>query len=93
MTSPATELRDKLTAALPDMTSDEIAILDHLYEYQSATVARFAKDLDLGQSRIRRALSMLGPEIGVGLVEYVEGDAGGVRLSAAGVTFLSVLAD
>ena len=80
---------------MPDLTANEISILNYLYEYRKATVARLAKDLDLGQSEVRRALAMLGPDVGIGMVEFDSPDAAladRARLGVAGITFLEILA-
>ena len=76
------DLKAILEVALPDVSPGAIRIILYLCEQDAVTEARLSKDLNLGQSMVRRAISELGEDSGEGLLRL--DDAGLVRLTDLG---------
>jgi Mn-dependent DtxR family transcriptional regulator len=76
------DLRAILEVALPEASNGAIKSLMYLCRNDGVTVARLSKDLNLGESAVRRAMIELGEEKGAGLIR-VAGD-GRIHLTELG---------
>jgi hypothetical protein len=76
------DLKAILEVGLPDVSAGGIKTLLYLCERDAVTVSRISKDLSLGESMVRRALSELGEDAGEGFLRV--DDSGLVRLSDLG---------